>query len=89
MSTTEERVPCIEEHRLPQWLDGPFWERLNRAEAHHQRVQSDHECARRDLDSLQRTGSPELRDAWFRYCAVIAELDRSTAELESLRGEAG
>ena len=89
MSTTEERVTHSDEHRPPQWLHEPFWERLNRAEAYHQRIQSEHECARRDLDSLQRTGSPDLRDAWFRYCAVIAELDRTTAELESLRGEAG
>jgi hypothetical protein len=90
MSTTEERVTCSEEQQHPpQWLHGPFWERLNRAEAYHQRIQSEHECARRDLDSLQRAGSPELREAWGRYCAVIAELDRTTAELESLRSEAG
>ena len=89
MSTTEERVTHSDEQRLPQWSHGPFWDRLNRTEAHHQRIQTEHECARRDLDSLQRTGSPELREAWFRYCAVIAELDRTTAELESLRGEAG
>ena len=84
MSTAEERVQPAAE-REPRWLADSFWGRLNQAEADHQRIQGEHEAVRRTLESVQRGGSPELQAAWQRYCDVIAELDRSTAELESLR----
>jgi len=64
------------------WLDNSFWERLNLLEARHQRLQSEHESVRRGLESAH---SEQLRDAWERYCEVIAELDQTTAELEILR----
>ena len=87
MSTAEERVqPAVE--REPRWLGDSFWNRLHQAEVDHQRIQSEHECVRRTLESLQRGGSPELQAAWQQYCAVIAELDRTTAELEALRTQA-
>ena len=35
----------------------------------------------RDVDLM----AEELRHAWRRYCEVIDELDKTTAELESLR----
>jgi len=68
-----------------QWLDPAFWERLDRAELRHKRAQSEHESALRGLSRLTSTEAEELRQAWLRYCEVIAELDRATAEFESLR----
>ena len=64
------------------WLDNSFWERLDLLEARHQRLQSEHESVRRGLESAQ---TDTLREAWERYCEVIAELDQATAELEVLR----
>jgi hypothetical protein len=64
------------------WLDKSFWERLDLLEARHQRLQTEHENVRRGLESAQ---ADTLRDAWDRYCEVIAELDQATAELEVLR----
>ena len=84
MSTAQYKMNALTE-RLPLWLGDLFWDRLNRLEAHHQRIQSQHDTARRGLEAVQRTGSAEVLDAWRRYCDVIAELDRATAELESLR----
>jgi hypothetical protein len=89
MSAAEDRGRSAADTRLPQWLGDPLWERLSRAEADHQRIQTEHENVRRDLESVQRSGSPDLRAAWRRYCEIIAELDRTTAELESLRAQAG
>jgi|HubBroStandDraft_6_1064221.scaffolds.fasta_scaffold568222_1 hypothetical protein len=79
MSTSEERRPA--------WLDQQFWERLDRIETHHQRIQSEHEQRRRGLDSSHDTHEADLRLAWQRYCEVIVELDRMTAEFETLRGD--
>jgi hypothetical protein len=84
MSAAEERVTTIDA-RSPFWLDDLFWNRLSRIEEHHQRVQYRHETVRRDLEAVQRTSSADLQEAWLRYCEVIAELDRTTAELEALR----
>jgi hypothetical protein len=71
-----------------EWLDTRFWERLDRLESRHQRVKSDHNEARRGLERLPPGESAELRQAWRRYCEVIAELDRTTAEFEALRAGA-
>jgi hypothetical protein len=68
-----------------EWLDAPFWDRLDRLESQHRRVQSEHESAQRELLRLGSSEAGELRAVWERYCAVIAELDRTTAELEALR----
>jgi len=86
MSAAQDQlnVAAVDE-RPPFWLGEQFWNRLNRLEARHQRAQSEHEAVRRGLDSLQRARSSDLNDAWQRYCEVIAELDRTTAELEALR----
>jgi len=84
MSTAHDKMNALTE-RLPFWLGDLFWDRLNRLEAHHQRIQTQHDTARRSLEAVQRTGSVEVLDAWQRYCDVIAGLDRATAELESLR----
>ena len=43
------------------------------------------ESVRRGLEQVQRDRTTDLEEAWQRYCAVIAELDRTTAELEALR----
>jgi hypothetical protein len=67
------------------WLDPRFWDRLDRLESHHQRVQSEHNEARRGLERLTPTESDELRQAWQRYCDVIAELERAASEFETLR----
>jgi hypothetical protein len=73
------------EHHRAEWLDASFWERLDRLERSHQRVQADHESARRGLERLTSSELEELRRAWSRYCEVIAELDQTTAEFETLR----
>ena len=71
-----------------EWLAPLFWDRLDRLESHHQRVQSEHNEARRGLERLSPGASAELREAWRRYCDVIAELDRTAAEFEALRSGA-
>jgi hypothetical protein len=75
------------EEQRADWLGPQFWERLDRLEGHHQRIQSEHEAVRRGLERVRVSPeeSAELRHAWRRYCEVIAELDRTTAELEALR----
>jgi hypothetical protein len=68
-----------------EWLNTPFWDRLDRLESQHRRVLSQHESAQRDLERRGSLAPGELREAWERYCEVIAELDRATAEIETLR----
>ncbi|MBV8306850.1 MAG: hypothetical protein JO274_05170, partial [Gammaproteobacteria bacterium] len=51
----------------------------------HQSVQAKHDSARRGLERLTPNELQELRQAWQRYCEVIAELDETTAEFEALR----
>jgi len=38
------------EHQRAEGLDPAFWERLDRLEGRHQRVQSEHDSARRSLE---------------------------------------
>lgn len=71
-----------------EWLDSKFWDRLDRLESQHRRIQTEHECARRRLDTADPAAARELREAWLRYCDVIAELDRTANEFESLRRSA-
>ncbi|HVP32942.1 MAG TPA: hypothetical protein VMT09_04770 [Steroidobacteraceae bacterium] len=73
------------EQRRAEWLDPRFWDRLDRLESRHRRIQSEHNEARRGLERLSPSESDELREAWRRYCEAIAELDRTTAEFEALR----
>jgi hypothetical protein len=68
-----------------EWLDPRFWDRLDRLESRHQRAQSQHNEARRGLERLSPSESEQLRQAWRRYCEVIAELDRTAAEFQALR----
>lgn len=68
-----------------EWLDNRLWERFELLETRHQRIQSEHENARRGLERLGVADDAELRAAWQRYCDVIAELDQATAEIETLR----
>jgi hypothetical protein len=68
-----------------EWLDPRFWDRLDRLESQHQRLQSEHVQARRGLERLTASESGELHQAWQRYCEVIAELERAAAEFEALR----
>jgi hypothetical protein len=67
-----------------EWLEPRFWDRLDRLESQHQRLQSEHNQARRGLERLAPR-SEDLRDAWRRYCEVIADLDRAAGEFEALR----
>ena len=67
------------------WLNADFWELLDRLEGRHQRAQSDYDSARRELDRVDPKIKSAVRDAWVRYCDVIAELDRAAGELELLR----
>lgn len=73
------------EQSRAEWLDTKFWERLDLLEARHQQVQSQHEAVRRGLERIRGDELSELRQAWERYCEVIAELDRATADIETLR----
>jgi hypothetical protein len=68
-----------------EWLDPHFWDRLDRLESQHQRLRSEHNEARRGLERLTPSESQELLQAWQRYCDVIAELERASAEFETLR----
>lgn len=71
-----------------EWLDSKFWDRLDRLESRHRQAQSEHETVRRRLDKVDPSAVGEIREVWHRYCEVIAELDRTTGELESLRTSA-
>ena len=73
------------EQRRAEWLAQEFWEELDRLEGLHQRVQSEQFSAQRGLERLPPSESEEIHHAWRRYCEVIAELDRTTAEFEVLR----
>ena len=73
------------QHQRAEWLDPGFWERLDRLEVRHQRVQAEHDSVRRGLERPTPNEMEELRRAWRRYCEVIAELEETTAEFETLR----
>jgi hypothetical protein len=73
------------EHQRAEWLDGRFWDRLDRLEDRLRHPQSEHKRVRRGLEPLTPTEDEQLRQAWQDYCDVIAELDRATADVEALR----
>jgi hypothetical protein len=73
------------ERQRAEWLETSFWERLDKLEGRHQRIQAEHDTARRGLERLTPSEMDELRRAWRRYCEVIAELDDTTAQFEALR----
>jgi hypothetical protein len=76
MSASSAALPAL-------WPEG-FWDRLERLESRHQRVQTDYDKARRGLERLTSEEAEEVRAAWRHYCEVIAELDATTAEFETL-----
>ncbi len=84
MSTRDERADGGAED-VPFWMGEPFWNRLNRVESYHLQLLSRHETARRELAAVRNTRQDEFPGLWQRYCEVIQELDRTTAELETLR----
>jgi len=67
------------------WPDLRFWQRLEELEGRRRRAQADHEAARRGLERLHPDEVEDLRLAWARYCEVIVELDRVSADFETLR----
>jgi hypothetical protein len=67
------------------WLESEFWDRLERLEARHQHVHCEHERARRELERLSNREADEVRRSWHHYCEAIAQLDQTSAEIESLR----
>jgi len=75
-------------HERADQLETQFWDRLDRLESAHRKLQCEHESARRTLDRADPHGMQEVRDAWRHYCEVIAELDRTTEELDVLRRSA-
>jgi hypothetical protein len=75
----------VAERQGAEGLDPGFWERLERLERRHWRVQWEHELARRGLKRLPPGEAEELQRAWQHYCKMIAELDQATAAIESLR----
>jgi chromosome segregation ATPase len=64
--------------------EAEFWDRLDRLEGRHQRLQSQHDDARRGLERLSSDEAEEVQRAWRHYCEVIAELDKTAAEFEVL-----
>ena len=85
MSTTQQYADRGADEHSPPWLRDPFWSRLNRVEGLHLRLQSQHETVRRELTAIPSARAIGFQDVWQRYCAVIRELDMTTAELEALR----
>jgi prefoldin subunit 5 len=79
-------MSASEESRA-EWLGNQFWERLDRLEARHQRIQSEHEAARRGLERVRAEDAVELVNAWRRYCEVIADLNQITAQMEAFRSQ--
>lgn len=77
------------EEQRAEWLGSQFWDRLDRLECRHQRVHSEHEIVRRNLEKLTPREVDELRLAWRRYCEVIAELEKATADFEAFRTGTG
>jgi hypothetical protein len=77
-------MSAFEEQRA-EWLGASFWDRLDRLEGRHKRVQSEHEALRRGLERVSKREADDLRKAWRRYCEVIAELEETTADFEALR----
>jgi hypothetical protein len=73
------------EHQQTEGLAPDFWDRLERLERRHWRVQWDHELARRAMKRLPAGEAEQLQHTWRRYCEVIAELDQATAAIASLR----
>ncbi|GAC1664046.1 MAG: hypothetical protein PVS2B3_17400 [Steroidobacteraceae bacterium] len=84
----EENMSASESQRAA-WLGPEFWEQLDRLDIQHKRAQSQYQDAQRCLERLTPPEAEELRQAWRRYCEVIADLDRATAEFETLRAWAG
>lgn len=70
-------------------FDEAFWDKLQRLESRHQREQSQHELLRRQLDVTATHNAEEFSAVWKRYCDVIAELDRTAADFETLRTQVG
>ena len=85
MSTTQQQGDHGADDHNPPWLRDPFWSRLNQVEGLHLRLQSQHESVRRELTAIPSARTSGFQDVWQRYCAVIRELDMTTAELEILR----
>ena len=71
-------------------LADSVWERLRSLEDDHQRIQLNHERARRSLDvAVASADRNELGAVWDIYRAVIAELDKVTERIEALRLTSG
>ena len=66
------------------WPESEFWDRLERLETRHQRIYCEHDRVRRELERLSPREAEELRRSWHHYCEVIAQLDQTSAEIESL-----
>lgn len=83
MSAAEESVSA--DRARGHLLDDCSWKRLRILEAEHQNLLNRHEQERRLLAAVLHSQGPELRQAWRSYCKLVAALDRTTAELETLR----
>jgi hypothetical protein len=66
-------------------LSAQAWGRLTELEQQHRAVQENHERVLRSLDEAVRRDTSELQIAWNQYRAVVADLSRVTADIESLR----
>jgi hypothetical protein len=85
LDTRHGEMMNASELQRTEWLDPGLWDRLELLERRHRRAQWEHRLARRDLERLSRDEAEALRFAWLHYCEVIAELDRTTADIEALR----
>jgi hypothetical protein len=68
-----------------QWLDADVWEHLEQLEGRYRLSQWEHRLAQRELQQVPYGTSEALLLAWLRYCRMVAELERTTAEIEGLR----
>ena len=48
------------EEQRAEWLGASFWERLDRLEVRHQRIQTEHETVRRNLERVTPREADEL-----------------------------
>jgi len=66
-------------------LSGSALQHLAELESLHRAVQQSHERAQRDLDEAVNADRRELHAVWNHYRTVVADLNRVTANIESLR----
>ncbi|MBV9724355.1 MAG: hypothetical protein JO299_04200 [Gammaproteobacteria bacterium] len=73
------------ERQRAEWLDSDLWKLFEQLESRYRLSQWEYRLAQRELQQVPYGPSEALLLAWLRYCRMVAELDRTTAEIEGLR----